>query len=141
MQAALVPELYVRDLDTSLAFYARFGFTVRYGRPDERFAYLERSGAELMLEEPRGRTWLAGPLERPFGRGMNLQIAVEDADTLHATAARAGVFVHQPLETRDYARATDIIRVRQFVIGDPDGYLLRFTQLLEVTPAPLRATP
>jgi catechol 2,3-dioxygenase-like lactoylglutathione lyase family enzyme len=54
VQAALVPELYVSDLDASLTFYARFGFVVRYARPAERFAYLAREEAELMLEEPSG---------------------------------------------------------------------------------------
>jgi catechol 2,3-dioxygenase-like lactoylglutathione lyase family enzyme len=132
--AALVPELYVSDVETSLAFYAALGFDVRYARPEERFAYLQRDGAELMLEEPRGRVWLTGPLKQPFSRGVNLQIAVVDADALSA-ARPASAAVILPIEIRDYRRAADTITVRQFVLADPDGYLLRFSQLLGATPA------
>ena len=71
MAAVLVPELYVSDLARSLAFYCgALGFRMVYERSEERFAYIERNGAEFMLEEPVGRTWLAGPLEAPFGRGF-----------------------------------------------------------------------
>ena len=46
MTAALVPELDVADLEVSLDFYlAVLGFSVRYRRPEEAFAYLEREGA------------------------------------------------------------------------------------------------
>ena len=55
MTAPLVPELDVTDLDASLAFYCDvLGFQVRYLRPEERFAYLKREDAELMLEEAAG---------------------------------------------------------------------------------------
>jgi len=52
MAAALVPELYVRDLPRSLSFYCdALGFRIVYQRAEERFAYIERAGAELMLEK------------------------------------------------------------------------------------------
>ena len=125
----IVPELYVSDLATSLAFYHDvLGFRTRYARPSERFAYLERGAAELMLEEPRGRTWLLGELEHPYGRGINLQITINDVDRLHGAAQKAGARIVLPLEERRYVRASDTIRVRQFVVADPDGYLLRFQQ-------------
>ncbi|MGB2177889.1 MAG: VOC family protein, partial [Hyphomonas sp.] len=48
MAAALVPELYVSDLERSLDFYCgALGFSIVYQRPAERFAYIERGGAEL----------------------------------------------------------------------------------------------
>ena len=52
------------------------GFRILWERPEEGFAYLEREGAELMLDEPGTRPWLAGPLEHPYGRGASLQIEV-----------------------------------------------------------------
>lgn len=87
-----------------------------------------------MLEEPRRRVWLAGPLERPFGRGVNLQITVSDAVRLHADALAAGVRPFLPPEERRYDSATDSITVRQFVIVDPDGHLLGFSEPVSVTP-------
>ena len=125
----IVPELYVSDLAVSLAFYHDvLGFTTRYARPSEYFAYLERGTAELMLEEPRGRAWLLGELDHPYGRGINLQITAEGVDQLYAAAQEAGARIVLAMEERRYARTVDTIRVRQFVVADPDGYLLRFQQ-------------
>ncbi|MGE0715168.1 MAG: bleomycin resistance protein [Alphaproteobacteria bacterium] len=127
----LVPELYCRDIDRSLAFYTGVvGFAVRYARPEQRFAYLERDGAELMLEQTveADRTWLAGPLEYPYGRGINLQIAAADVDALHTAALAAGARILVPLEERWYRAGAREVGQRQFVVLDPDGYLLRFQQ-------------
>ena len=88
----MVPELLVSDLDASLRFWCGLcGFTVAYDRPEDRFAYLDRAGRQIMLEEAMapGRRWVTAPLERPFGRGINLQITVDDVapilDSLDAT--------------------------------------------------------
>lgn len=135
MPPSLVPELYVSDFDHSLEFYtAVLGFHIGYGRSAEKFAYLEREDAALMIEQPIGRTWLAGPLEKPYGRGINLQIAVTSVDALHSAVKAARVTFVQSLEQRDYRRATDIVTVRQFVIADPDGYLLRFSETIDARP-------
>ncbi len=131
MAAALVPELYVRDLDRSLDFYCCvLGFHIVYQRSGERFAYIERNGAELMLEEPVGRVWLAGPLEPPYGRGVNFQIEVADSAALREAALAAGAPLVMDLEEKTYLRDDEPIRVRQCVVQDPDGYLLRFSELV-----------
>ncbi len=131
MAAALVPELYVSDLARSLDFYCgALGFSIVYQRPAERFAYIERGGAELMLEEPVGRTWLAAPLSAPYGRGVNFQISGEDAAVMRSAALAAGAPLIQDLEEKTYLRDDEPIRVRQCVVQDPDGYLLRFSELL-----------
>jgi catechol 2,3-dioxygenase-like lactoylglutathione lyase family enzyme len=125
----LVPELDVSDLEEALAFYVGvLGFSIRYDRPEERFAYLERKGAELMLEEAAGpgRRFRTAPLERPFGRGVNLQIATPDVADLHARTLAAGAKLVVPLEDRWYRAGDRESGNRQFVVADPDGYLLRF---------------
>lgn len=135
---ALVPELYVSDIGRSLRFYTgMLGFAVLYDRPEERFAYLDREGAALMLDQPAdpGRMWLAGPLEPPYGRGINLQIEVADIAPLHAAVLAAGAPIERPLEDRWYRRESILLGQRQFVVQDPDGYLLRFCQRLDSRPA------
>jgi catechol 2,3-dioxygenase-like lactoylglutathione lyase family enzyme len=125
----LIPELDVADLARSLAVYVSvLGFTCALTRPEERFAYLIREGAHLMLEEAAGpgRRFHAAPLEFPSGRGMNLQIEVSDVDTLYAAVLRAGLTVPIPLEERWYRQGATEAGNRQFVVADPDGYLLRF---------------
>ncbi len=124
----LVPELDVTDLAASLAFYVEvLGFSVRYERSHERFAFLERQGAEIMLEAAAGpgRRFRTGLLERPFGRGVNLQIETTDVDALFAGLRPPGVIVI-PMEERWYRAGEVEVGNRQFVVADPDGYLLRF---------------
>jgi catechol 2,3-dioxygenase-like lactoylglutathione lyase family enzyme len=133
--APLVPELDVSDLDASLAFYVGvLGFSVRYERLEERFAYLKRDGAELMLEEAEGpgRRFRTAPLEAPFGRGMNLQILVTDVAQLLAAVRAAGAEVVIDLEERWYRRKDREVGNRQFVVADPDGYLLRLYEDLGI---------
>ena len=125
----LVPELDVADLDRSLAVYVNvLGFRCHVTRPEERFAYLVREGAHLMLEEAAGpgRRFRTAPLEHPFGRGINLQIEVVDVDALYTCVQRAGLCVVIPLEERWYRQDRTEAGHRQFVVADPDGYLLRF---------------
>jgi len=129
MRPKLVPELICADIDCSLAFYTEvLGFAVLYDRPEERFAFLEREGAELMLEQSTGRRFLAAPLEHPYGRGINLQIQVSDIDALHAAVLAAGIAPYLPLEDKWYRRDDRLLGNRQFIVADPDGYLLRFFQ-------------
>src|SRR5580704_203509 len=125
----LIPELDVSDLDRSLAFYVDVvGFSVLYGRREERFAFLDLAGARLMLEEAAGpgRRFRTAPLERPFGRGVNFQIEVANVDDLHERVRKAGFDPVIPLEERWYRRDEMEFGNRQFVVADPDGYLLRF---------------
>ena len=130
MPTALVPELYVSELEVSLSFYCEtLGFDIKYERPDDRFVYLNLGEAELMLEEPFGRTWLAAPMERPYGRGINLQILVDSTHDVFARCKAKGHLIIQPLETRAYRTDRGTIEQTQFVVQDPDGYLIRLAQL------------
>ena len=127
--ARLVPELIVSDIGSSVEFYTRLlGFDVMFDRPEERFAYLDRQGAQLMLEQPTNRSFLLGDLQFPYGRGMNLQIDVDDLDVLYDSVVKAGGRVALPLEEKWYRVGDDSFGQRQFVVADPDGYLLRFCQ-------------
>jgi len=124
----LVPELYCSDFAASLAFYTQvIGFRVAYARPEERFAYLELDGAELMIEQPTdpSRTWLAADLSYPYGRGVNLSVHVEDVGAIYERAQQSGARIFLPLEDRWYRQDGQETGNRQFVVLDPDGYLLR----------------
>ncbi|WP_144762948.1 VOC family protein [Curtobacterium sp. 9128] len=126
---ALVPELLVDDLDTSLAFWVDLcGFTVAYDRPEERFAYVVLGSAHVMLEQAGvGRKWVTGPLERPYGRGINLQVSVPDSDAIAADLRSASIPLFLEPETKWYrVDAAREAGVRQFLVTDPDGYLIRF---------------
>jgi catechol 2,3-dioxygenase-like lactoylglutathione lyase family enzyme len=89
--ARLVPELLVVDINKSLRFWRDVcGFAALFDRPDEGFAYLDLGGAQIMLDElGQTRDWVAGPLEAPFGRGMNLQFSVPAIEPILAALGRA----------------------------------------------------
>ena len=130
IRAALVPELLVSRLDASLAFWCGLcGFGVAYQRLEDRFAYLDRSGAQVMLEErlASGRHWVTGTLEPPFGRGINLQVAVGDVAPILDALRRADWPLFMDVEEAWYRAGAQETGVRQFLVQDPDGYLLRFS--------------
>lgn len=134
--APLVPELTVSEFAKSLAFYTDvLGFRLLYGRPEERFAYLEREGAQIMIEQPVDRAWITGKLETPYGRGINLQVACTDATALRDRCLASGCTLYMNLEEAWYRRDTILLGCRQFLIQDPDGYLLRFSQDIGTRPA------
>lgn len=139
--AKLVPELLVSNHAASRDFYVRIlGFQVRYERPAEKFSYLDLGGAALMIEEET-EFWSTGPRERPYGRGINLQIEVDKIDPILARLDQAGIALFRPVEDAWY-RAGDVYAGnRQFLVQDPDGYLLRFFEDLgeRVTPPGGRA--
>jgi predicted enzyme related to lactoylglutathione lyase len=126
--AALVPELACLDPDASLTFYRDvLGFTVLYRRRAGRFAYLAFGEAQLMLEDARG-AWSTAPAERPFGRGVNLQIDCADVEALAARISAAGHPLWRGM-VESWYRAGDLeVGQRELLVQDPDGYLLRFSQ-------------
>lgn len=132
---ALVPELLCRDFQTSLDFYTRvLGFRIVYERPEFGFAYIEREGAEMMLEaipaegEDQSRAWIAGKLDHPFGRGINFQIQVSDVEALYADVNNVKAPLFMEMESKWYRKTDYEVGNRQFIVSDPDGYLLRFYQ-------------
>ena len=90
----LVPELKVSDLEASLRFWRDLlGFAVRYSRPEEGFAFLEREGAQIMLHQDdlgsRPGVLITGDMQRPFGRGINFEIDASDLAPIIAAVAAA----------------------------------------------------
>lgn len=108
-----------------------------YQRPEDGFAYLDLSGAQVMLEQidPRAGQWLTAPLAKPFGRGINLQIDVEAVAPIIQKLEQAGFALY--LECKDTWYRAEHLEVgqREFIVQDPDGYLVRLVQRLGERPA------
>ncbi|MBL1419197.1 MAG: VOC family protein [Alphaproteobacteria bacterium] len=135
---ALVPEFAVSDIKQSLEFYVSvLGFEIKYQRPEEGFAYLNIGAAELMLDQLNlGRDFNIDekPPAHPFGRGLNVQIKVDDLAPMLNAIKTGGLKLYLPLEEKYYRKDDVEIGQSQFVIADPDGYLLRFCQFLGTRP-------
>jgi uncharacterized glyoxalase superfamily protein PhnB len=130
----LIPELYCTNCKTSLDFYVGLlGFRVLYAREEEGFAMIEREGAQIMLDEvvpDSKRSWIPAKLERPFGRGMNLEMGATDVAIFYDRVCQGGASIFLPLEEKTYRAEDKNLVVRQFIVSDPDGYLLRFSERL-----------
>jgi catechol 2,3-dioxygenase-like lactoylglutathione lyase family enzyme len=129
--SALVPEITVTDLKTSLDFYRAVGFRVRFTRKSPPFAYLDLGDAQIMLEQAHNEGWVVGPMERPFGRGLNLQIEVDNVQSTRAALASVGLQVfREPYDSWYQISEAHEEGQRELLVQDPDGYLLRFAQPL-----------
>jgi catechol 2,3-dioxygenase-like lactoylglutathione lyase family enzyme len=129
LDPALVPELLVSDAAESVKFWCGLcGFQISYQRPEEGFAYISLRSAHIMLEQQGiGRNWITAPLEAPLGRGINFQIGVPSLGPILAALREADYAIFMEPETKWY-RINDRTEagVEQFLVTDPDGYLIRF---------------
>ena len=68
-----------------------------------------------------------GELQYPFGRGINFSIEVDDIDTLYNKLLAVNHPLYRPMVTSTYEVNGQSTTQKEFLIQDPDGYLLRFT--------------
>ncbi|MCF8067106.1 MAG: VOC family protein [Desulfobacterales bacterium] len=127
----MVPEVVVTDFEKSLDFYLNvIGFHLKFQRSDPDFAYLEYNKAQLMIEQLRDDAWLVGEMEKPFGRGVNFQIEVSDVQEVYDRLKKAGISLYKDMDESWYDIGKLFSGQKQFLVQDPDGYLLRFCQEL-----------
>ena len=140
---ALVPELMVTNITRSLQFYVeQLGFAVEFDRPEEGFAWVSFEGVHIMLDQTGSleavtdqefieqRQWRTGKFEYPLGRGINLEMAVSDSQGIYDSLISQRYPIKVPIEERWYRIGDELQGVRQFLVMDPDGYLLRFSTSL-----------
>jgi catechol 2,3-dioxygenase-like lactoylglutathione lyase family enzyme len=130
----LVPELSVAQFEKSLSFYTEaLKFRVEFQRPEHQFAFLSYQGCQLMIAQ-ENPVWKTGTLEYPYGRGINLAMLVDTLDVLLQSLQDH----HYPLFAEPaehwYRQDQILLGRREFLVMDPDGYLLRFAQSLGERP-------
>lgn len=124
---SLIPELTVRDIERTKKFYAQvLRFNIEYERPEDKFVFLSFGENQLMFEQDNG-SWNTGVLEYPFGRGVNFEMSVPNVEELYDRVITAGIEPFRRLSTSRYRNGTEEIVQKEFLVQDPDGYLLRFT--------------
>jgi hypothetical protein len=121
----LIPELSVTNYEASLAFYKMLGFDVEYTR--ENFAFISLQGAQLMIEK-QNNNWNIGAINKPYGRGINFQIDVNNVEEILTILKENTYEIAFPLKINTYKTKDGEVREKEFLVQDPDGYLLRFSQ-------------
>lgn len=135
----LVPELWCSDFETSMRFYVDLlGFDVAQQRRNDRHAYLSLHGAQIMIAhwklDGNWVPWLPQDMAQPYGRGINLQFMVPDVDRLYETVLLHGKKPLIDIYEDEIWKNNCMDTRRQFLILDPDGYVLRFAQSLNTRP-------
>lgn len=124
-----IPELSVTNLGNSLKFYKTAGFKIEYDRPENKFAFISLGNIQFMLQElSNNAKWNVGELKYPFGNGINFQLEVEDIDKIYNNFQNNNYTITFDIEENWYRQDDKMLGNKEFLIQDPDGYLLRFMQ-------------
>ena len=123
----LIPELSVFDILQTKNFYEELGFKIEYERQEEKFVFMSFQDSQFMFEQIHDEGWNTGELIYPLGRGINFSIAVEDVEELYKLVKTLNFEIYKELTRNKYqVNGTEETQI-EFLIQDPSGYLLRFT--------------
>lgn len=123
----IIPELSVTNLEKSLAFYKTAGFKIEYERPENKFVFISLGEIQFMLQEiEKDNKWDVAPLSYPFGNGINFQLEVKDSDEIYNSFKKSNYKITFDIEENWYRQNDKLLGNKEFLIQDPDGYLLRF---------------
>ncbi len=125
----IIPELSVTNLENSLNFYKTAGFEIRYNRTEDKFAFISLNNIQFMLQElSNNDKWNVGELKYPFGNGINFQLEVENVDKIYNNFKNNNYIIAFDIEENWYRQDDKMLGNKEFLIQDPDGYLLRFSE-------------
>ncbi len=122
---SLIPELSVSNIEKSKSFYQELGFKIMYERPEDKFCFLELENNQIMIQE-LNNNWNVGIMEYPYGRGINISMTITDVEKMYNDLKKKNLKFYLELETHHYRVDEEISDDKEFLIQDPDGYLLRF---------------
>ena len=125
----MIPELSVTNLEKSLKFYKTVGFKIEYERPENKFVFLSLGEIQFMLQEiSKTDKWEVGPLSYPFGNGINFQLEVENIDEIYNSLKENKYKIAFEIEENWYRQENKLLGNKEFLVQDPDGYLIRFSE-------------
>lgn len=123
----MIPELSVFDIERTKKFYRELGFKIEYERTEDKFVFMSFQDSQFMFEQIHDDGWNIGELVYPLGRGINFSIAVDDIEELYKLVNSLNIELYREL-TRNIYQVNGIEEMQiEFLIQDPNGYLLRFT--------------
>ena len=125
----IIPELSVTNLENSLKFYKTAGFKIEYDRPENKFVFISLGEIQFMLQEITDNDkWDVAPLSYPFGNGINFQLDIDNLDEIYNNLKNANYKIAFDIEENWYRQDDKLLGNKEFLVQDPDGYLLRFSE-------------
>lgn len=122
---SLIPELSVTNIEKSKKFYLNLGFKIMYERKEDKFCFLYLEDNQIMIEEINNN-WNVGEMKYPFGNGINISMTVSDIDSFYESIISKKIVLFRKIKTSKYRVDNIIYEDKEFLLQDPDGYLLRF---------------
>ena len=121
-----IPELSVTNLENSLKFYKTIGFKIEYDRPENKFVFISLGKIQFMLQEISDNDkWNIMELTYPFGNGINFQLEVNNVNEIYKNLKDNNYKITFEIEENWYRQGNRLLGNKEFLIQDPDGYLLR----------------
>lgn len=122
---SLIPELSVSNIEKSKKFYENLGFKIIYERIENKFCFMQIEDNQIMIEE-KNDNWSVGKLEYPYGNGINISMTISDIENMYNELKRKRTDFFIDIKVSEYRVNGKIYQDKEFLIQDPDGYLLRF---------------
>lgn len=123
----MIPELSVFDIEQTVAFYKQLGFEVIYERPEDLFVFMSFEGSQFMFEQIHDNGWNTGEMRYPLGQGVNFSIEAADINSLYERLKEYQIELYRDLTISHYRVNGTNVDQKEFLVQDPNGYLLRFT--------------
>ena len=130
----MIPEFDVFDINESIYFYVDLvGFSIIYERKEDKFVFIQLEDVQIMLQEinKKENKWQTAKLEYPLGRGINFQIDVKNIDKVYNKLKENNYKIFVDIEDHWYGKDDILMGCREFLVQDPNGYVLRFSEDLE----------
>ena len=120
--AKVAPEFFVRDVGAAVRFYVeKLGFVVL--RQEPVFAVVALGDAHVLLAHESIAADLEQLATTTRGAGVNVRIMVDNVDAVYERAKANGVRIVHDIADRPYG-------LRDFILADEDGFMLRFAQAI-----------
>lgn len=100
---------------------------MKYERVEDKFAFLAYGESHIMLEEIN-ENCNTDELKCPFDRGINFQIATNDAYKIAYNLKRNNITMLREIVESQYKCDGKVIVEKEIILQDADGYLLRISQ-------------
>ena len=79
--------------------------------------------------------WDVGELSYPFGNGINFQLDLKEIDNIYNNLKKSNYKIAFEIEENWYRKGNVFLGCKEFLVQDPDGYLLRISEDLGERPA------
>ena len=82
----------------------------------------------MLQEISNNDKWQIAPLSYPFGNGINFQLEVINVTQIYNNLKANNYKIAFEIEENWYRQNNKLLGNKEFLVQDPDGYLLRFSE-------------